>query len=74
MGKQKKIYVVTMYRYGDREAHSYVLGVWFSPSEAADAAESERVDRGGNKYLPEVLGFTPGGHGMPEKVIALEEW
>ena len=30
----KPVYVVTMYRYGDREKHSYVLGV-FSTAEMA---------------------------------------
>ena len=51
------IYVVTMYRYGDREKHSYVLGVWDDKEQAIWEAKNEQDYRGGNKYYPEVLEF-----------------
>ena len=54
---KNKIYVVSMYRWGDRESHSYVQGVYTKKSLAIKLAEEERVYRGGNKYYPEVLEF-----------------
>ena len=47
------VFVTTMYRYGDREKHSYVLGVWSSREIAMQAGETEALWRGG-KYEPEV--------------------
>jgi hypothetical protein len=52
--KAKEMYVVTMYRYGDREKHSYVLGV-YSTSELAWAHGVTEVAWRGGKYEPEVL-------------------
>lgn len=49
------VYTVTMYRYGDREMHSYVLGVYTDEQQALKEAEAEREYRGGNKYIPEIL-------------------
>ena len=57
--KKNKIYVTTMYRWGDREAHSYVLYAGFSKHAAIKAGADERTDRG-NKYIPGVDEFTPG--------------
>jgi len=51
----KPIYVVTMYRYGNRENHSYVLGAYFKKDKAIKEAEREKEYRGGTKYIPEVL-------------------
>lgn len=56
----KTIYVVTMYRYGDHEKHSYVLGAYSSRKGADKAGWQERKNRGGNKYMPETLEFTIG--------------
>ena len=47
------VFVTTMYRYGDREKHSYVLGVWSSSGVAMQAGQTEALWRGG-KYEPEV--------------------
>lgn len=47
------VFVTTMYRYGDREKHSYVLGVWSSSEVAMQAGQTESLWRGG-KYEPEV--------------------
>lgn len=47
------VFVTTMYRYGDREKHSYVLGVWSSSEVAMQAGQTEALWRAG-KYEPEV--------------------
>ena len=47
------VFVTTMYRYGNRELHSYVLGVWSTREIAMQAGETEALWRGG-KYEPEV--------------------
>jgi hypothetical protein len=44
-----KVYVVTMYRYGDREKHSYVLGVWSTRELAYKYGLTEESWRG-QKY------------------------
>jgi len=51
---KKEIYIVTMYRYGDRESHSYVLGVWDKKAQATKYGQIEESWRGG-KYMSEVL-------------------
>ncbi len=48
-----KVFVTTMYRGGDREKHSYVLGVWSSKELATQHGQNEAAWRGG-KYDPEV--------------------
>ena len=57
--KKNKIYVTTMYRWGSMERHSYVLYAGFRKSKAVDIGEEERVQRGGTKYYPRVVEFTP---------------
>lgn len=52
---KKCCYVVTMYRWGDRECHSYVLGVYTTKTKAEKAAMKEQEYRGGTKYYPECL-------------------
>jgi len=49
-----KIYVVTMYRYGSREKHSYVLGVFTNAVVATRNCAAEEDWRGG-KYVGEIL-------------------
>lgn len=51
-----KAYVVTMYRFGDRESHSYVEGVYSKKYAAMKAGEEEREYRGG-KYEPAIKEF-----------------
>ena len=48
-----KIYVVTAYRWGDREEHSYVVGVFDNEENAIKQAKLETEWRGG-KYECEV--------------------
>lgn len=48
------VYVVTAYRFGDRENHSYVVGVFSTHALAMEASEIEQTWRGGNKYFCEV--------------------
>jgi len=52
------IYTVVAYRYGDREKHSYVVGVYTRDFKAIKAADVEMDYRGG-KYNVEVLRWTP---------------
>ena len=47
------IYVVTAYRFGDRESHSYVVGAFDNEEESLKQAKLEREWRGG-KYQCEV--------------------
>ena len=55
----KPIYVTTMYRWGNREFHSYVLYAGVSQTLAITRGEAERLNRGG-KYEPEVMEFILG--------------
>ena len=50
------VYVVTAYRFGDRERHSYVVGVFTNPELAIEIAEQVPDERAG-KYYAEVLKF-----------------
>ncbi len=52
-----KVYVITMYRWGNHEAHSYVLGVWSNIDTALLQGRIEESYRGG-KYSPEVTEWT----------------
>lgn len=47
-------YVVTAYRWADRDNHSYVVGVASTPEGAIRLAHQEQRDRGG-KYWCEAL-------------------
>lgn len=47
------VYVVTMYRYSDREKHSYVYGVFSDKELAQRSGYDEEFTRGG-KYKAEV--------------------
>lgn len=57
--KKNKLYVTTMYKYGSREDHSYVLCVEFSKATAINKSKKE-TERRGNKYDAEVIEFEPG--------------
>jgi len=54
---QDEFFVVTAYRWGDKENHSYVVGVFDDVNDANFAAEKERDHRGG-KYECEVVLMT----------------
>lgn len=71
--QKEKIYVVTMYRFADRERHSYVIGAFTKKHAAKQAAEVEKECRGGNKYFPEILEFEPNDITSKHVTLALEE-
>ena len=54
--QMRLVYVVTMYRYGDREKHSYVYGAFSTEATAREWGEKEKDYRGG-KYEPEIIRF-----------------
>jgi hypothetical protein len=67
------IYTVHAFRWGDRECHSYIVGVFGKKHAALKAAEIEEEYRGG-KYECEVLEWTldisiAGNHDNATKVI-----
>jgi len=49
-----KVWIVEALRYGDREKHSYIVGVYNSKEMAKYCGEIEEAWRGGNKYFYEV--------------------
>jgi hypothetical protein len=49
----KEVFVVTMYRCGDHEKHSYVLGVWSKERSAIKYGKTEELWRA-DKYKSEV--------------------
>ena len=49
----EKLYVVTMYRYNNRELHSYPIGVFSTEQDAISAGKLEQSWIGG-KYEPEI--------------------
>ena len=58
MSKKNKIYITTMYRWGNNENHSYVRYAGFSKHKAIKIGETEQ-ERRGQKYSPQVVEFTP---------------
>ncbi len=67
------IYTVHAYRWGDRECHSYAVGVFGKKTAALKASETEEEYRGG-KYECEVLEWVldasiAGNHDSAAKVI-----
>ena len=48
------LYVVTMHRWGDIEAHGYVLGVFDDLTRASEQANEEQLQRG-NKYEAQIV-------------------
>jgi len=48
------IYIITAYRFGDKENHSYVVGAFSTKDEAIRQAKKEEEWRGG-KYDCEVI-------------------
>ena len=48
------VYTVRACRYGDRESHSYIVGVFYTEIAAVVAGEAETEYRGG-KYICEII-------------------
>ncbi len=65
--KKNKIYVTTMYKFGDKECHSYIIYAGFSKHTAKETGTKEMNHRG-NKYEPEIVEFTPGEIGISKTV------
>jgi len=61
------VYVITMYRWGDEESHSYLYGVETDKKEAIRKAAGEEVQRGG-KYEAEIAEIEI-GHSTTRKYI-----
>tara|TARA_R110000851_G_scaffold7493_1_gene29073 strand:+ start:535 stop:741 length:207 start_codon:yes stop_codon:yes gene_type:complete len=59
-----EVYVVEMLRWGDREQHSYVIGVHNRKHQAEDVGKAEKERRGG-KYEYEITPITV--NALPEK-------
>ena len=59
MDKTTKIFITTMYRWGNRENHSYIVYAGQDKEYAIKAGIDEKEFRGG-KYEPEVILFVPG--------------
>jgi|WetSurMetagenome_2_1015567.scaffolds.fasta_scaffold08132_7 hypothetical protein len=51
------VYVVTMYRWGNYENHSYVLGVFDTNIKAKNAGKREEKFRGGKYFYESLLVF-----------------
>ena len=49
-----KVYAVIMYRWGEKDKHSYMLGVYSKKENAIKAADEEENYRG-IKYTAEIL-------------------
>lgn len=54
-----QVFVVEMLRWGERELHSYVAGIYYTIEDALAAALDAEEDRGG-KYEAEIASFTVG--------------
>lgn len=54
MSKKNKLYVVMMYKYGDRMMPAYNLGVYSTKTKAFNAMKAEEEMRGGEKYKGEI--------------------
>ena len=51
-----EVFIVTMYHFGEREAHSYVLGCWSTYDLANENGQLEK-DYRGCKYYPEIVKY-----------------
>jgi hypothetical protein len=65
-----KVYTVHAYKWGDRELHSYSVGVFGSKDAALKEAECHRTYRGG-KYECEVIGWDLDDRESREIILSL---
>lgn len=72
-----QVFAVVMYRWGDPDGHSYLLGVYPNEEQAKAEGGYEREWRG-LKYEPEITafelgtgGYAAGGKGRWRRVVAL---
>jgi hypothetical protein len=78
MASKNKLYIVSMYRFGDKSLHSYVLGAFTHNVRANNEADREEESRGG-KYVAEIVEVTPDtvAHNNGAKVIReakIKDW
>ena len=52
MASKNKYYTVLMRLFGERERHSYILGVFDSKHKAIESGKKEWQERGEGKYEP----------------------
>ena len=52
---KNKLYIVIVYRWGDRGCHSYFVGAFSKKQKAIDEAQKEEMYRGGTKYRAEII-------------------
>lgn len=57
----KEVYIVNMLRFGNKEAHSYIHGVFTKKHQAKKAGLAEEYYRGG-KYDAEIIVLTLDSH------------
>jgi hypothetical protein len=75
--QNNKIYIVTMYRWGNKENHSYVIGAFTDSKEAVKAGISHSQYRDG-KYDPEIIEvdlnrvYYEDGSQIPNKIVSLK--
>lgn len=65
--KNKKIYIVTAFRWGNRSDHSYISGVFSKKAQAIKDADNEVQHRGG-KYSCQVEEFILDEDGRDKKM------
>lgn len=65
---KQKYYIVTAYRWGDRECHSYVIGLFDKKHAAIEAAKAEE-DWRGRKYECQVREFEISKKHTPRSVL-----
>lgn len=51
---KNKLYIVNVFRWGERDKHSYFVGVFSKKQKAIDEAKKEENYRGG-KYKAEII-------------------
>ncbi len=69
---KNKVYIVHAHRFGDRECHSYHVGLFSKKLKAMKAAQAERQYRGG-KYECEILETTIDSKELAKQIKPLEE-
>ena len=73
MASKKEIYVTIMYRWGDHECHSYLLGVYNKKHKAIEEGKKEKEWRGG-KYAPEVTEVLIDGTKKRKVILESEDY
>jgi len=68
----EKVYVVTMFRWGVYNQHSYIRGVYSTEEKAREAGEEEYVYRGCGKYYPRIEEVPLDSDRERERVVVLE--